>query len=71
MGPVRGRQHSSQLSQLRLQLGKRTSCRSMITNLGCRTLKGRTKRLLTCRSRPFRYSGGGRPSERHFDGGYM
>lgn len=70
-GPVSGRQHSSQLSQLRLQLGRRTRCRSIMTNLECMTLKGRTKRLLTCRSSPFRYSGGGRPSERHLDGGYM
>ena len=71
MGPARGRQHSSQLSQLRLQLGKRTRCRSMMMNLECITLKGRTKRLLTCRSSPFSSSGGGRPSERHFDGGYV
>ena len=71
MGPVRGKQHSSQLSQLRLQLGRRTRCRSIITNFGCMTLKGRTKRLLTCRSSPLRSFGGGRPSESHFDGGYM
>lgn len=42
-----------------------------MTNLGCMTLNGRTKMLLTCRSIPFRSSSGGRPSERHCDGGYM
>ena len=71
MGPERGKQHSSQLSQLRLQLGSKTRCRSITTNLGCMTLKGRTKRLLTCRSSPCKSSGGGKPSDRHLDGGYM
>ena len=71
MGPVSGRQHSNQLSQLRLQLGNRIRCRSIMTNLGCMMLKGRMKRLLTRRSSPFRSSGDGRPSERHFEGGYM
>ena len=71
IGPARGRQHSSQLSQLRLQLGKSTHCRSIMTNLGCMTLKGRMKRLLICRSSPCTSSGGGKPSEHHLDGGYM
>ena len=71
MGPVSGRQHSNQLSQLRLQLGNRIRCRSIMTNLGCITLKGSMKRLLTCRSSPFKSSGDGKPSERHFEGGYM
>ena len=71
MGPVSGRQHSNQLSQLTLQLGKKIRCRSIITNLGCITLRGSTKKLLTCRSSPFRSSGDGKPSERHFEGGYM
>ena len=41
IGPERWMLHSSQLSQLMLQLGRIACRRSMMMNLGCSTLKGR------------------------------
>ena len=70
MWPVRERQPSSQISWLRLQLGRRARRRSMMTNLGCMTEKGRMKTDLIWRSRPRREEGGGMPSfEAHVEGG--
>lgn len=60
IGPERWMLHSSQDSQLRLQLSRKACCRSTRTNLGCSTLKGRKKMLLTSRSRPCSFEGGGR-----------
>ena len=60
MGPERGMQHSSQDSQLRLKLGRMACSRSSRMNLGCSTLRGRWKMLLTWRSRPCSFEGLGR-----------
>jgi hypothetical protein len=60
MGPERWMQHSSQDSQLRLQLGRIACWRSMRMNFGCSTLTGRKKMLLTWRSRPCSFEGLGR-----------
>lgn len=70
MGPERWMQHSSQGSQLMLQLGRKACCRSRRINLGCSTLRGRKKMLLTWRSRPCSCEGLGRWSlEVHVEGG--
>lgn len=70
MGPWKEMQHSSQVSWLTLQLGRKARCRSTMTYLGCITLKGRRKMLLICKSSPRSFSGGGRPSfETHCEGG--
>lgn len=70
MGPERWMEHSSQDSQLRLKLGRMARCRSRRMNLGCSTLRGRKKMLLTWRSRPRSLEGGGRWSlEAQVEGG--
>jgi len=70
MGPERGMQHSSQDSQLRLKLGRMACSRSSRMNLGCSTLRGRWKMLLTRRSRPCSSEGLGRWSlEAQVEGG--
>jgi len=70
MGPERWTQHSSQDSQLRLQLGRMACSRSMIMNLECSTLKGRKKMLFTSRSSPRSFEGLGRWSlDAHVEGG--
>lgn len=60
MGPERWTQHSSQHSQLMLQLGRMACSRSIIMNLECSTLKGRKKMLFTSRSKPCSFEGLGR-----------
>jgi len=68
-GPSSSTHPSNHASPLTLQLGSHAVRRSTTTNLGCITLKGRTKTLLTCRSSPRSSSGAGRPSfETHVDG---
>ena len=72
MGPLSARQHSSQVSQLRLQEGMKPLRRSTIINFGCMTLKGRKNILLIFKSSPNNRSGGGSPSfETHSEGGYI
>lgn len=60
---------SNQLSQLTLQLGINAIFRSTRINLGCITLNGLTKILLTTISNPSNFSGFGKPSENHDEGG--
>ena len=67
--PLSSMQPSNQSSQLTLQLGRNTLCRSMMMNLGCMTLNGRTNMDLISRSSPDSASGAGSPNWlSHFEG---
>lgn len=71
-GPESSTQPSNQVSQLTLQLGRKTFLRSTMMNLGCMTLNGRRNMLLISRSSPWSSEGEGSPSFLvHVSGGYI